>query len=163
MVKSSINQLKKFCKSAAKKGCALIEACAFITTYTVAQLAQFVRLNSGKTRLFDASEIWPWHSTSKSVGKAESSRPADGTEGSDGSGGHREVRVHVRHHRVSLRGGNKLRPLCDGKTHLPPGRPSIRFRQNKPYLKEINYKWVAASLIWCELYGWEIIDVCSGS
>ena len=42
MVKSSINQLKKpvnqlkkFRKSAAKRGCALIEACAFITTYTV--------------------------------------------------------------------------------------------------------------------------------
>ena len=35
MAKSSINQLKKFHRSGAKRGCALIEACTYITTYTV--------------------------------------------------------------------------------------------------------------------------------
>ena len=42
--KNSVNQLhKKFHKSAAKRGCALIEACAYITTYTVPQFLHFLK------------------------------------------------------------------------------------------------------------------------
>ena len=43
-LKNPVNQLKKFRKSAAKRGCALIEACAFIATYAVNVVVFFLIL-----------------------------------------------------------------------------------------------------------------------